>query len=195
MKKQLSFTLSEVLITLVIIGIIAAITVPIVMSNYRKAETAAKLKKFYSTVSNAVTAYEARTGTSLQESMPYARLGHPIWYDNAGGKFFKDTLNMNIVSTSDLSNQSCYNDAKNCVAYLADGTSIVLDGSFNGVNCSKDGGFEYAVGGFRFGFDVNGDKGPNKYGSDRFSFSFAGPKCPGEPITEPSFMPYGFYEM
>ena len=44
MKINEGFTLSEVLITLVIIGIIAAVTVPVIMANYKKAETAAKLK-------------------------------------------------------------------------------------------------------------------------------------------------------
>ncbi len=43
-KKQ-TFTLSEVLILLVIIGFIAAITVPVMYNTYLKQETISKLKK------------------------------------------------------------------------------------------------------------------------------------------------------
>ena len=45
MKK--AFTLAEVLITLGIIGIVAAMTLPVVIGNYQKKVTAAKVKKFW----------------------------------------------------------------------------------------------------------------------------------------------------
>ena len=51
--KFKGFTLAEVLITLVIIGIIAAITIPTVTSGTRKSEFSARLKKFYGTISQA----------------------------------------------------------------------------------------------------------------------------------------------
>ena len=51
-NKFRSFTLAEVLITLVIIGVIAAITVPTLMAQYRKKEYVTQLKKAYSTLSN-----------------------------------------------------------------------------------------------------------------------------------------------
>ena len=44
LKNNKSFTLSEVLITLVVIGIIAAITVPVIMANHKKTEASSKLK-------------------------------------------------------------------------------------------------------------------------------------------------------
>ncbi len=37
-----SFTISEVLITLVIIGIIAAFTIPVILQNHKETETSAK---------------------------------------------------------------------------------------------------------------------------------------------------------
>ena len=49
-NKKRAFTLAEVLITLVVIGVIAAITVPTIVANYRREATSAKLKKFYSTL-------------------------------------------------------------------------------------------------------------------------------------------------
>ena len=67
MKKIKAFTLAEVLITLVVIGIIAAITVPVVMANHKKTETAAKLKKFYSTMSNNIALQEIQSGLKTYE--------------------------------------------------------------------------------------------------------------------------------
>ena len=43
MKK--AFTLSEVLITLVIIGVVAALTIPVLQENYLEKERIAKVKK------------------------------------------------------------------------------------------------------------------------------------------------------
>ena len=67
MKKIKSFTLAEVLITLVIIGIIAAITVPMIMANHRKIEFSARLKKFYSTMNNAVKLAETEWGLTVYD--------------------------------------------------------------------------------------------------------------------------------
>lgn len=47
------FTLAEVLITLGIIGIVAAMTLPAVLASYRKKEIEVRLKKFSSTMQNA----------------------------------------------------------------------------------------------------------------------------------------------
>ena len=60
--KEKTFTLAEVLITLVIIGIIAAITVPVIMENHRKIETAARVKKFYSNISNMINLIKVDNG-------------------------------------------------------------------------------------------------------------------------------------
>ncbi|MBR6163762.1 type II secretion system protein [bacterium] len=48
-----AFTLAEVLITLVIIGVIAAMTVPTLMNNTNNEEFVSKLKKAYSTLAQA----------------------------------------------------------------------------------------------------------------------------------------------
>ncbi len=61
-RKIKAFTLSEVLITLVIIGIIAAITVPAVVNNYVEQSTVSRVKKFYSTMSNAINSAIALEG-------------------------------------------------------------------------------------------------------------------------------------
>ena len=47
------FTLAEVLITLAIIGVVAALTIPSLVAQYQKRETVTKLKDFYSIMSQA----------------------------------------------------------------------------------------------------------------------------------------------
>ena len=52
------FTLAEVLVTLGIIGVVAALTMPTLIDNHRKAVTEARLEKFYSLMSQAVLKWE-----------------------------------------------------------------------------------------------------------------------------------------
>ena len=61
-KKKAAFTLAEVLITLVIIGIVAAMTIPTLIANYQKKQTASKLKQAYSIISQALTMAQAEHG-------------------------------------------------------------------------------------------------------------------------------------
>lgn len=51
--KEKAFTLAEVLITLGIIGIVAAMTMPALIVSHKEKETSVKLKKVYSTLSQA----------------------------------------------------------------------------------------------------------------------------------------------
>ena len=60
--RRAAFTLAEVLITLGIIGVVAALTIPILISNYRKQVTETKLKQTYSILSNATSKLIAETG-------------------------------------------------------------------------------------------------------------------------------------
>ena len=53
-KQKLGFTLAEVLITLGIIGIVAAMTIPVLMTNYQKKTTATRAKKAYSELLQAI---------------------------------------------------------------------------------------------------------------------------------------------
>ncbi|MBE7706547.1 MAG: type II secretion system protein [Cyanobacteria bacterium SIG30] len=49
-----AFTLAEVLITLAIIGVVAALTIPSVITNYKKTELESKIKTAYSILSTAL---------------------------------------------------------------------------------------------------------------------------------------------
>ena len=62
MEKKPAFTLAEVLVTLGIIGIIAAMTMPMLISNYKKSVVEARLKRFYTTINQAVALAEEEWG-------------------------------------------------------------------------------------------------------------------------------------
>ncbi len=48
------FTLAEILITLAIIGVVAALTIPAVVQNYQKTQTVTQLKKAYTSLNQAM---------------------------------------------------------------------------------------------------------------------------------------------
>ena len=52
--RKFGFTLAEVLITLGVIGIVAAMTIPNLVQSYKKREYSTRLKKFYSTMQNVI---------------------------------------------------------------------------------------------------------------------------------------------
>ena len=54
MTWKKGFTLAEVLITLGIIGVVAAVTIPALVTTYQKRATESQLKKAYSTLVNAL---------------------------------------------------------------------------------------------------------------------------------------------
>ena len=57
-----AFTLAEVLITLGIIGVVAALTLPTLIHNYKKSVVENKVKSMYAIISNAVKMSEAKYG-------------------------------------------------------------------------------------------------------------------------------------
>ena len=113
------FTLAEVPITLGIIGIVAALTLPTVMRHYKKKVVVTKMKKFYSTMNQAVklstvengdTAYWIVEGENLNLN-PDATLD---WYDKYISKHFNgaETEKINdgiVVRLNDGSGFAIYN--------------------------------------------------------------------------------------
>ena len=59
MKNKRAFTLAEVLITLGIIGVVAAMTLPTLVNNSRNQECRAGLKTGYALISAAITKMQA----------------------------------------------------------------------------------------------------------------------------------------
>lgn len=61
-KEKLAFTLAEVLITLGVIGVVAAITIPGLITSYNKKITETRLAKFYSVFNQAIRLSVAENG-------------------------------------------------------------------------------------------------------------------------------------
>lgn len=58
-----AFTLAETLITLGIIGIVAALTLPQLIANYKEKVFVTKAKQSYNTIANALTNYNTKNGS------------------------------------------------------------------------------------------------------------------------------------
>ncbi len=60
--RKCGFTLAEVLITLAIVGVVAALTMPLLVANHRRSVVEQRLKKFYSVMKQAVMLSEVQNG-------------------------------------------------------------------------------------------------------------------------------------
>ncbi|MBQ3641749.1 type II secretion system protein [bacterium] len=186
MKK--AFTLAEVLITLVVIGVVAAITLPTMIQNYNEQERAAKVKKAYSTIAQALIKADALGGGSDFEAADGSDESIKEWYDTymAPGLstirycIYGNTMRQNgCWSTEDTidaegnkipySSGGGYGPGYNTASFvLADGTMATIDifdpndlWNIFGVKVKSNKGLAIY-------FDINGDRKPNKMGKDVF---------------------------
>lgn len=66
LQNNKAFTLAEVLITLAIIGVVAAMVIPSLINNIKNAQLVTALKKNYSTLSQATQMIVADNGGSIK---------------------------------------------------------------------------------------------------------------------------------
>lgn len=115
-KVQLytGFTLAEVLITLGIIGIVAALTIPTLVSSYQKNVVATKLKKFYSNMYQAVNLSINDNGAPSNWTFGAAASGDDTltWFYTYMAPYFKYT--------------SLTKNSQNIFVYLSDGSRITF---------------------------------------------------------------------
>lgn len=222
---HLGFTLAEVLITLGIIGVVAAITIPVLFSKYQDMVLKQQFKRAYSNIQQAYQQVYSDTGYNYEcyywEVNPYPSTvcvefneagvctkskmpdGSPVPSDYMGKmsecsafmshlekhlkiikkcnghavrdncipkymgidtyyKELDDTLSddMALKKSSGCSNWTQSQIENNRIAYvLADGTILLL---YNNYGPSL------------FALDINGMKGPNKWGYDLFAFGTRG---------------------
>lgn len=65
MKKFNAFTLAEILITILIIGIVAALTIPNLIYSYKKRVIETRLVNFYSMINQAISLSEIENGNKM----------------------------------------------------------------------------------------------------------------------------------
>jgi prepilin-type N-terminal cleavage/methylation domain-containing protein len=172
-KKQIisGFTLAEVLITLLIIGVVASMVIPNIINDSQDAEIKTAWKKSYSDISQATMKMISDNGGSLVNIC--------ATNDHTCFKNFYNTYFPYIKTCVNAARDGCWAN----VFYSPDGTKVTSWGTSTGA-ILNDGTFfmptyydsncEYNVfGGVpRCGdirVDVNGMKGPNKLGKDIFS--------------------------
>lgn len=162
--KLKGFTLAEVLITLAIIGVVAALTIPTIISGYGRKDITTKLKKFYATMSQVIQLSEIDNGSAetwTKKSIEYNEDGS-INYE-ANKELVTNFLNEYILPYIRYSK-------------ITDGTYGTESG--NGVNSKRvylsDGTYFEAKNGacIDIYYDANGEKGPDVYGKDKFIFIF-----------------------
>ncbi len=160
--------MSEVLITLVIIGIIAAIAIPNLVTSYQKKQTTIRLKKVFSEITQAVKLAEVTYGSmynwrqdnalSVQERadkylFPFIKMSEKKVEDvkKDGIKFYS------LNGQEETSYNAVSNDSK-CTTMIS---GVQLYASNSEYNPEKPFGMTFIV-------DINGAKKPNKFGRDLF---------------------------
>lgn len=168
MKKNMNkkgFTLAETLITLVIIGVIAAITVPALITKYQKEQTVTRLKKVYSTFAQA-------TQKAIADNGPMN-----TWEFDNGQTFFSKYLKpyMSVLRDCDINtpdscpfNYSYLNSGSERYSYSNQKKFYLSDGTLVALEVTDKSGQKYV----RVYIDINGSKKPNVYGKDIFRFNY-----------------------
>ena len=81
-NKKHGFTLAEILISLLILGVIASLTIPSLIQNTQKKEEVVKIKKGLSVLSQAFTTNYALTGKNLSELCQGDIFQDPDFFDS-----------------------------------------------------------------------------------------------------------------
>lgn len=181
-QRKIAFTLAEVLITLGIIGVVAALTLPVLIQRQQEKEITTGLLKFYSSIQQSYLRVVEANGTPDTWGITKNSAGHDLLYNlfSPYMKFVKKceegevstcykpkTIYKFLDGTTYFNNSEAY-DLPHGV--LADGMIVEFEGQ-NG-NCTQvrgEGKYLQSVCGAIY-VDVNGQKGDNTLGKDMFAF-------------------------
>ncbi len=171
MKKN--FTLAEVLISLVIIGIIAAITISNIIVGYQKKTTASQLKGAYSVISQAVEkayvdyGYVGNWDLSLDEESFMNQYIKPYYV------YTKECTSMSDGCWRTDNFDGYYDLAGNKKTNTVPYSLVLNNGMILGLNKADGESGGYNI--ISLIIDINGAKKPNKMGRDIFSFYIYNP--------------------
>lgn len=189
--KLIGFTLAEVLITLTILGVVAAITIPVVTKKINNAQKVVQLKKAYNTLSAAFDSLAMDVGGDITANYNINSSTNDAAADAKTMYEFANKLNVikncgsasGCLYTSPLkylggnnafdSLDSSWNNQYGKMI-LADGTVVVFDNY--GGSCSNNAGTALAGSSIyqsvcaEIEVDINGASGPNQMGRDYFTF-------------------------
>ena len=181
-SQKAAFTLAEVLITLGIIGIVAAMTIPTLIANYQEKQTISKLQKVYASLKNAFELAKVEHGD--YETWSWNQI--PVT-NGARTQYFWETYIFPHLKIA----KKCFPITTECVAEgitKLNGTAESVVTSTHGAFVLYDGTYVYTwAGGSGFHphiwvyADINGKAKPNVVGKDIFTMFFS-PKNPGNKI-------------
>ena len=168
MRKRIAFTLAEVLITLAIIGVIAALAVPTLMQSSNMMELTSAWKNGFALLSQAFNNIDFSDykdmSTTTQSGL--ARTIHPFLITKL--KYIKENPGSGLYSTMELGNH--YRDlAGNYIgdsdAHAMDDGQIILNNGMLVMIEDYNQGADKPI----IWLDVNGyEKGPNILGKDLY---------------------------
>lgn len=176
------FTLAEVLITLGIIGVVAAITIPTLLNNMNKRDNYVALQKALSMVSEAATHIRSENGNSMASlattHLEFANLFKPYMRVTNFCENETDSENCYIKNTSTIYNLQGGKYGQVVNAYTTRPKIVTPDGfvymfTLESASCNynyyKRNGVSEHCGSITV--DTNGTKKPNTKGKDIFDIS------------------------
>ena len=177
---KFGFTLAEVLITLGIIGIVAALTIPGLITKCKEMQYRVTYKKVYSSLNQAMKYAQEDDGVDLT-------LGNTIFLPNLSGGVTPHTSNVGeifkYISRYYKSTTTCFdNNADKCWVCEKGESGYIHNGAPDWLGCSKSSYafidangvayYLYSNSEFPILIDVNGNRKPNQLGRDRFVMKF-----------------------
>lgn len=182
-NKRFAFTLSEVMITLTLIGFVATMTLSTVGSSVQQRARLAEFKTAYSKMESALKSitieenkiykcYECPTNAEITQYGLHMDGGCTASGNQCQTlqNYFVRAMGATRFCENNPIDEGClpenYPKAPNggCFNTLTSGEAYVLDNSMIIITDGNKGLRQFAV-------DVNGRKGPNKWGQDIFTFS------------------------
>ena len=120
--QQPAFTLAEVLITLGIIGVVAAMTMPTLIANHRKKVVETKLEKFYSVMNQAINMTNAEYGDASNWVIDCGPSERPT----CSAKDVEDWLNSTIGKHLKILKIEPNSDQRGILVYFNDGGVLYI---------------------------------------------------------------------
>lgn len=177
-----AFTLVEVLITLGIIGIVAAIIIPVAISNAEQQQHISTWRKTYSTLMQAVQQMTTDNGGNLTLAIPFDSSGVTDNYKSFLDSFRPYLKSIKTCNVGSVVSGGCYSgtfkalsDSYTITNYAAATSAMVLN---NGVvlffypgslgSCTQN----VICSDTHIFIDVSGSKPPNRLGKDIFYINY-----------------------
>lgn len=188
-KKQLAFTLAEVLITITIVGVVAALTLPILNKKINDVRYMSKLKQTYSIINQAIKLSQAEYGdvvnwgingnASTENAKLIAKYLLP---------FLKVSIDCGVTNEKKCISNNKYKFLKEYNTNSATSVNYGQDNHYYKIVLSNGVAIWWRSGNLNIGLivifiDLNGKNKPNCWGKDLFAFEY---------IPEISaFLPFG----